>query len=138
MPTGKTGSSIRDAIPSSGNSAASKKTAQTKTSSARRPASAPKTTAPKRKTTASGTAKASNRNAAAKTKAAGKDELILTAAEKKLIVLYREADREAREKCLQVLKGQETDILSGLLSGAGEMLGDLVGPALQNILDPKR
>ncbi len=138
MPTGKTGSSIRDAIPSSGKSTAAKKTAQTKTAAARRPASVPKTNAPRKKTTASGTAKASGRSVTAKKGTAGKNELILTAAEKKLIALYREADQAAKEKCLQVLKGQETDILSGLISGAGEMLGDLVGPALENILNPKR
>ena len=138
MPVKKTGGSIKDSIPSAGKtSSAAKKTTTAKKA----------TTVPKKTTTAANKTAAVKKTASTVTKTAGttaarkttdRNALVLTAAEKKLVLLYREADQAAKEKCIAILKGEETDILGGVLSGAGELLGNLVGPALENILNPKR
>ena len=62
---------------------------------------------------------------AAKKPAAKKDEEVkLTAAEKKLLELYRAADKETKEAAVKVLKGEQLDggLLSNLL-GNGDLLG---------------
>jgi len=62
----------------------------------------------------------------AKKPAAAKDAFALTAAEKKLVELYRAADNEAKKKALAVLKGEQTDtgdILTSLLGTAIDMFG---------------
>ena len=71
-----------------------------------------KTTSAAKKTSSSGTAK--------------KSSMQLTAAEKKLVELYREADSEKRKNAVAILKGEQpegTDLLSTLLGSAVEMLG---------------
>ena len=68
----------------------------------------------------------SKASANAKKPAAAKDAFALTAAEKKLVELYRAADNEAKKKALAVLKGEQTDtgdILTSLLGTAIDMLG---------------
>ena len=61
-----------------------------------------------------------------KTGSSGKttEEYKLTAAEKKLIDLYREADSDTKKAAVSLLKGEKTDngILSSLFSGAVDTL----------------
>ena len=50
----------------------------------------------------------------------------VTAAEKKLVELYRAADSDTKKKAVAVLKGESSDmgdILNSLLGGAMDMLG---------------
>ena len=71
-----------------------------------------------KKTAASSTAK--------KTAASSKASTELTAAEKKLVELYRAADAETRKKAVAVLKGEavdNSDLFSALLGMAGDILG---------------
>lgn len=58
-------------------------------------------------------------------------ELKLTAGEKKLVELYREADSDTRKKAVSVLKGEQTGV-AGILGG---ILGDLDGVDLGGIAD---
>lgn len=77
-----------------------------------------------------GTAAAKKESAAAAKKtAAGKNALELTAAEKKLVELYRAADAETKKKAVAVLKGEQTD--------AADLLSSLLGNAFDNILGKK-
>ena len=57
---------------------------------------------------------------------AGKSSIRLTAAEKKLVELYRKADADTKEKALKLLKGENggSDLLNNLL---GSALGALTG-----------
>ena len=58
--------------------------------------------------------------------AASKASTELTAAEKKLVELYRAADAETRKKAVAVLKGEAVDngdLFSTLLGMAGDILG---------------
>ncbi len=60
------------------------------------------------------------------TTAAKKDDFELTAAEKKLVELYRAADSDTKKKAVAVLKGESSemgDILTSLLGGAMDMFG---------------
>ena len=96
--TGVTQKSLLDAAKSSSKkTASSSKTAEKKTASS----SAKKTAS----SSSSGTS------------------MKVTAAEKKLVELYRNADSDAKKKALAILKGEETDIediLGSLLGGAGK------------------
>ena len=58
-------------------------------------------------------------------------ELKLTAGEKKLVELYREADSDTRKKAVSVLKGEQTGV-AGLIGG---ILGELDGVDLGGIAD---
>lgn len=72
------------------------------------------------------TAAAKTDASAKKTAAASKNAVELTAAEKKLVELYRAADSETKKKAVAVLKGEQSDageILSSLLGTAMDMLG---------------
>ena len=78
------------------------------------------------KTTAAKTAAAKKTTAAKKTAAASKSASDLTAAEKKLVELYRAADAETKKKAVAVLKGESTgmdDILNNLLGSAMDIFG---------------
>ena len=62
----------------------------------------------------------------AKKPAAKRDELELTAAEKKLIELYRAADAETKKRATAVLKGEQSDngdILTSIIGTAIDMFG---------------
>ena len=64
--------------------------------------------------------------ASKKTAASSKASMELTAAEKKLVELYRAADAETRKKAVAVLKGEAVDngdLFSALLGMAGDILG---------------
>ena len=71
-------------------------------------------------------AKEGSKPSAAKKAAAKKEEeLKLTAAEKKLVELYRAADKNTKETALKVLKGEKTaadGILGTILGGAVDLL----------------
>ena len=66
---------------------------------------------------------------------AGKNAVELTAAEKKLIELYRAADSDTKKKAVAVLKGEQADaggILANLLgdqAGNGELLNSIIDTA---------
>ena len=63
---------------------------------------------------------------AAKKPAAKKDDFDLTAAEKKLVELYRAADSDTKKKAVAVLKGEQSDsgdILTSLIGTAIDMFG---------------
>ena len=92
--------------------AAAASTKKTSTAAAKKPV----TTTAKKTTTA----------AKKTTTTAGKNAVELTAAEKKLVELYREADSETKKKAVAVLKGESSemgDILTSLLGGAMDMFG---------------
>ena len=104
--TGVTQASLVNAAKESTYSAASKTGTAKKTTTA---AAAKKTTAAAKKTTTA--AKASD---------------TLTAAEKKLVELYRAADSDTKKKAVAVLKGESTgmdDILNNLLGSAMDIFG---------------
>ena len=87
--------------------------------------SAAKTAAAAKTATAKKTA-AAKTTAAKKTTASSKSAAELTAAEKKLVELYRAADSETKKKAVAVLKGESTgmdDILNNLLGSAMDIFG---------------
>lgn len=100
--TGVTQSSLINAAKESTYGAAKKPTAAKKTATT----TAKKTTTAAKKTTAT----------------ASKNAVELTAAEKKLVELYREADSETKKKAVAVLKGEQAD--------AGDILTSLIGTAM--------
>lgn len=74
------------------------------------------------------TAKKPSASTAKKPAAKKEEEIKLTAAEKKLLELYRAADKNTKDAALKVLKGEKQDLLS--LLGGGDLLGsvtDLLG-----------
>ncbi len=74
------------------------------------------------------TAKKPAASTAKKPSAKKEEEIKLTAAEKKLLELYRAADKNTKDAALKVLKGEKQDLLS--LLGGGDLLGsvtDLLG-----------
>lgn len=86
-------------------------------------APAKKTATTAKKTT---TAKKATTTAKKTTTTAGKNAVELTAAEKKLVELYREADSDTKKKAVAVLKGEQTDtgdILTSLIGTAMDMFG---------------
>lgn len=89
---------------------------------------AKKTTTSAAKKTATSTAKKASTSTAKKTTAA-KSADTFTAAEKKLVELYRAADAETKKKAVAVLKGEQTD--------AADLLSSLLGNAFDNILGKK-
>lgn len=92
---------------------------------------AAKTTTATAKKTSSTTAKKTSSTAAKKTEEAGEK---LTAAEKKLLELYRAADAETKKAAVALLKGEQPED-SGVLGNLLNMLGgsDLVGSVLGNL-----
>ncbi len=120
--TGVTQSSLINAAKESTYGTAAKKTssapAAKKTTTA--------TTSKKTSTTAKTTTATKKTSTAKKTSSASKDAIELTAAEKKLVELYRAADSETKKKAVAVLKGESSemgDILTSLLGGAMDMFG---------------
>jgi len=79
------------------------------------------------KTAAKKTTTAKKTTAAKKTSAAKTSTMKVTAAEKKLVELYREADSETKKDVVKLLKGEEIDadadsILEGILSVVQDMM----------------
>lgn len=93
---------------------------------------AKKAAAPAKKTA---TAKKATTTAKKTAATAGKNAVELTAAEKKLIELYRAADSDTKKKAVAVLKGEQADaggILANLLgdqAGNGELLNSIIDTA---------
>ena len=84
-----------------------------------------KKTATAKKTTAAKTATAKKSSASTAQKSSAKTTE-LTAAEKKLVELYRAADSDTRKNAVAVLKGEASvggDLLSSLIGGAMDILG---------------
>ena len=82
--------------------------------------------AEKKPAAASTAKKASASSASKKTAASSKAGTELSAAEKKLVELYRAADSETKKKAVAVLKGEAVDngdLFSTLLGMAGDILG---------------
>lgn len=120
--TGVTQSSLINAAKESTYGTTAKKTATAAV--AKKTATA--MTAKKTSTTTKTTTAAKKTATAKKTSSASKDAIELTAAEKKLIELYRAADSETKKKAVAVLKGESSemsDILTSLLGGAMDMFG---------------
>ena len=119
--TGVTQKSLLEAPKGSSQKTAAKTTAAKTT--------AAKTTAAKTssaKTTAAKTSSA--KTSSAKTgSTAAKNELTLTASEKKLVELYRAADSDTKKAAVALLKGEETatggSLLESLLGSAAGLLG---------------
>lgn len=72
------------------------------------------------------TKKTSAKSTAKKSTAKAKDDLDLTASEKKLVELYRAADSDTRKAAVSLLKGEKNDMQ--------ELLGSLLGDTLKNFL----
>ena len=120
--TGVTQSSLINAAKESTYGTTAKKTATAAV--AKKTATA--MTAKKTSTTTKTTTAAKKTATAKKTSSASKDAIELTAAEKKLIELYRAADSETKKKAVAVLKGEASemgDIRTSLLGGAMDMFG---------------
>ena len=120
--TGVTQSSLINAAKESTYGTTAKKTATA--AAAKKTATA--TTAKKTSTTTKTTTAAKKTATAKKTSSASKDAIELTAAEKKLVELYRAADSETKKKAVAMLKGESSemgDILTSLLGGAMDMFG---------------
>ena len=120
--TGVTQSSLVNAAKESTYGTAAKKTASASTAKKTSTSS----TAKKTSSTAKAFATAKKTTTARKTSTASKNAIELTAAEKKLIELYRDADSETKKKAVAVLKGESSemgDILASLLGGAMDMFG---------------
>lgn len=82
------------------------------------------------KTAAKSTAKSAAKTAAkstAKTAKAKEDEFTLTAAEKKLVELYRAADSDTKKAAVSLLKGEKNEVQK-LMSG---LLGDTLSKLLK-------
>ena len=100
---------------------------------------AKKAAAPAKKTTATAKKAAP---AAKKTSAAAKNAVELSAAEKKLVELYRAADSDTKKKAVAVLKGEQADasgILANLLgdqAGNSDLIGSIIDTAF-NMLGKK-
>ena len=70
-------------------------------------------------------------------KPAAKNAVELSAAEKKLLELYRAADSETKKKAVAILKGEQTDagnllgsLLGGDQAGGGDILGSILDTAI--------
>ncbi|MBQ6465199.1 MAG: helix-turn-helix transcriptional regulator [Oscillospiraceae bacterium] len=89
---------------------------------------AKKTESGSAKKTESSSAKKTGSSSAKKTGSSSGTSVKVTAAEKKLLELYRAADSDKKKAAVSILKGETPEageILSSLLGGAMEMLGNL-------------
>ena len=78
-------------------------------------------------------------------KTSSKSSMRLTAAEKKLVTYYREADSDTRKAALKVLKGESSNFASTLLDAASSLTGqsggssgslaDMFGDAIEDLFD---
>ncbi len=118
--------------------------ALTASRSASKASPAAKKSSAAKKTAAS---KASSEKKSSGTKKTASDELMLTAAEKKLVELYRAADKNTKDEAMRVLRGDPQtaqggnflgDLLSSSLSsGAGNVLSELANAAADKIFGGK-
>ena len=123
---------------------AAKKTSSSKASSKKETSSAKKTTSSKKETSsakkttdAKKTSDSSKKTSSGKTSSAKKtsssskksDSVTLTATEKKLVKLYREADKDTKKDVMDMLEGKYglAGVFSSLFGGKTEGLGALLG-----------
>ena len=84
---------------------------------------------------------ASTKKPASTKKTADKDSMNLTAAEKKLVELYRAADSDTKKAAVKLLKGEQepgvADLLASLLGGKDgkTQTGDVLGSILSGAVD---
>ena len=80
-----------------------------------------------KKTGASSSAKKTGTSSSSKKTASSSDAVKLTAAEKRIIELYRKADADTKKEVEALLKGEKEDgdLVGTLLGGAMELLGNL-------------
>ena len=81
------------------------------------------------KTGSGKTSSAAGKTGSGKTSAKASDELKLTAAEKKLVELYRAADSDTKKAAVSVLKGEKAD---------GGILGSLFSSAVDTLIGGKK
>lgn len=88
------------------------------------------------------TYKPAPKSASTKSSSAGKSSsgtsVKVTAAEKKLLELYRAADADTKKAAVSLLKGESSglsDILGSLLGGSGSGKSDLLGTLLDGAMD---
>ena len=82
--------------------------------------------------------KSSSSKSGSGTKPASGTSVKVTAAEKKLLELYRAADADTKKAAVSLLKGETTglsDILGSLLGGSSSGKGDLLGTLLDGAMD---
>ena len=82
--------------------------------------------AKKTSSTAKKTSSTAKKTSSTAKKTSSKSDLTLTAAEKKLVELYRAADSDTKQAAVKLLKGEKTDaseMLSSLLGNAMDFLG---------------
>ena len=124
--TGVTQKSLLDAAASSSYKSSSSSSA------------AKKTTGTAKKTTSSTTKKTSS-TAKKKTGSSSSSSVKLTAAEKKLVELYREADSDTKKKAVELLKtGKVPGGLGEIVSGLYDTIGSFVGNAVGGLLFGKK
>ena len=80
--------------------------------------------AAKAKKPASSASSSASSSSSSSSNAKKKDEFKVTAAEKKIIELYRKADADTKKAAEKVLKGEKTDLLQTILNGAMGLLKD--------------
>ena len=130
--TGVTQKSLLEAPKNISAKTSTAKTSAAKTSSAK--TSSAKTSSAKTSSAKTSSAKTSSAktSAAKKTTTAKKDAETLTAAEKKLLELYRAADSDTKKTAVAILKGEkpeDTGVLSSLLNlvGGSDLINGLLG-----------
>ena len=86
--------------------------------------------------------KASGKTESGKTSSAKAEQLRLTAAEKKLVELYRRADSKTKAAAVKLLKESGTEaqlgaLLASLTGGGKDAIGDLIGTAIGSLTGKK-
>lgn len=82
--------------------------------------------------------KSTSSKSASGTKSTSGTSVKVTAAEKKLLELYRAADADTKKAAVSLLKGESSglsDILGSLLGGSGSGKSDLLGTLLDGAMD---
>ena len=128
--TGVTQKSLLEAAGYATSSSSSKKTSSSSAKKTESSSAKKKTESSSAKKTESSSAKkkTSSSSSSKKTSSSSGTSVKVTAAEKKLLELYRAADADTKKAAVSLLKGETPEtsaILSSLLGGAMEMLGNL-------------
>ena len=80
-----------------------------------------------RTSSSSRTGASSKTGSSSRTSTAAKSSMQVTATERRLVELYREADSETKRKALALLRGTEDDgIADDILQGIGGIIGDML------------
>lgn len=76
-----------------------------------------------------GTTSGKTSSSSGKTSSSNTTSMKLTAAEKKLVELYREADSDTKKAAVKLLKGEKSDLAEG-----SEILTTLLGTAMESLM----